>query len=115
MSSALGLQSSRPNALTFHDPKTGEAVEHVLQPTQKEFLQDKVMQQPPLAEYSVEGMDLGIYHESRKKLPIWKKIVKGITIWFIIDENMSKIMEKILILSENQKLRKSKMVNLGFC
>ena len=42
-------------------------------------------------------------------------MAKEITIWFIIDENMSKIMEKTLILSENQKLRKSKMVNLGFC
>ena len=34
------------------------------------------------------------YHQFRKKLPIWKKMVKEITIWFIIDENMNKIMEK---------------------
>lgn len=57
----------------------------------------------------------GIYHQLRKKLPIWKKMVKEITVWFIIDENMNKIMEKTLIFNEHQKSRKWKMVNLGFC
>ena len=57
----------------------------------------------------------GIYRESRKKPPIRKEIIKEITIGLIIDENMIKIMNKTLILSENQKLWKSKMVNLVFC
>ena len=45
----------------------------------------------------------GMYSESRKMFPIRKKTTDKITIWFIIDENMSKIMKKTLISSENQK------------
>ena len=43
----------------------------------------------------------GKKHQLRKKmLRIQKEMDKEITIWFIIDDNMSKIMKKILILSE---------------
>ena len=51
----------------------------------------------------------------KKETPNLEKMNQEIIIWFIIDENISKIMKKSLFFSENQKndLRKSIFLSLN--